>query len=158
MELRKVKKEEIRSLAQLASEIWHEYWPCILSEEQINYMVEKFQSEEAIENQIEKEYYTYFYIEVDGKVVGYIGVCDKVSLLMISKFYIKKEYRHKGYGKLAMDKMKNLGYNKFLLTVNRHNQKAIDAYLKYGFKTIEEKVTDIGSGFVMDDYIMELNI
>lgn len=48
MEFLEVKKDEIKELAQLAGEIWHEYWPCILTEAQINYMVEKFQSEKAI--------------------------------------------------------------------------------------------------------------
>ena len=42
---------DIKLLAQIASEIWHEYWPCLLSVEQIDYMVQKFQSEEAIEEQ-----------------------------------------------------------------------------------------------------------
>ena len=42
MELIKVKNEDIKDLAKLTNEIWHEYWPCILSEKQINYMVEKF--------------------------------------------------------------------------------------------------------------------
>ena len=52
MEFLEVKKDEIKELAQLAGEIWHEYWPCILTEAQINYMVEKFQSEKAIIEQI----------------------------------------------------------------------------------------------------------
>ena len=34
--------EEVKQLAQLTSEIWHEYWPVILSDEQIDYMVDKF--------------------------------------------------------------------------------------------------------------------
>lgn len=48
------KVENIKELASLASSIWHEYWTCILSVEQIDYMVENFQSEKAIANQIEK--------------------------------------------------------------------------------------------------------
>ena len=52
MEFLEVKKDEIKELAQLAGEIWHEYWPCNLTEAQINYMVEKFQSEKAIIEQI----------------------------------------------------------------------------------------------------------
>ena len=41
------------------------------------------------------------------------------------------------------------------LTVNKNNTNTIKAYEKWGFKTIDSAVTDIGSGFVMDDYIME---
>ena len=75
--------------------------------------------------------------------------------MFLSKLYIKKEFRHKGYGALAFDKIKSLGYPRIRLTVNKNNKNTINAYLKYGFKTVDEDVTDIGSGFVMDDYIME---
>ena len=62
MEFLEVKKNEIKELADLASEIWHEYWPCILTEAQINYMVEKFQSEKAIIEQILHQNYSYYFI------------------------------------------------------------------------------------------------
>lgn len=155
MEFLEVKKEEIKELAELTSAIWHEYWPCILTEEQINYMVEKFQSEKAIVEQINNENYRYYFLLDNGEKFGYTGVSDKGEYLFLSKLYIKKEFRHKGYGKLAFDEIKKLGYDTIRLTVNKYNKNTIDAYLKYGFKVIDEDVTDIGNGFVMDDYIME---
>ena len=39
---KKVEPQELQQLAALADEIWHEYFPCILSEGQIDYMVEQF--------------------------------------------------------------------------------------------------------------------
>lgn len=155
MELKKVEKEEIRTLAELASEIWHEYWPCILTPEQIDYMVENFQSENAIKEQIANENYTYYFLITDGKVAGYTGVSDKGEYLFLSKLYIKKEFRHQGIGRKAFEEIKKLGFDKIQLTVNKYNKNTIEAYLKYGFKIINEAVTDIGNGFVMDDYIME---
>ena len=44
------------------------------------------------------------------------------------------------------------------LTVNKGNELAIRAYEGTGFETIDAVVTDIGEGFVMDDYIMELRV
>ena len=41
------------------------------------------------------------------------------------------------------------------LTVNINNVNAIKAYEKLGFKNVGPLVTDIGNGFVMDDYQME---
>lgn len=155
MELKKVKKEEIKTLAELASEIWHEYWPCILTPEQIDYMVENFQSENAIKEQIANENYTYYFLIIDGEVAGYTGVSEKGEYLFLSKLYIKKEFRHQGIGRKAFDEIKKLGFDKIQLTVNKYNKNTIEAYLKYGFKIIDEAVTDIGNGFVMDDYIME---
>lgn len=152
-----IKVSDIKLLANLASEIWHEYWPCILSNEQIDYMVEKFQSEKAIQKQIEDEKYTYYFLMQNNEIIGYTGVSDKGDYLFLSKLYIKKDFRHKGYGKLAFDEIRKLGFNRIKLTVNKNNKNTIDAYLKYGFKIIDEDVTDIGNGFVMDDYIMEYN-
>jgi len=44
--------------------------------------------------------------------------------------------------------------NRLLLRVNRHNQWAIDAYLKQGFTVATIYMEDIGGGFMMDDYVM----
>ena len=62
IEFVEIKLNNVPDLAKLTSEIWHEYWTCILSDEQIDYMVDKFQSETAITNQINNEKYAYFYI------------------------------------------------------------------------------------------------
>ena len=152
----KVENNQIKELAGLASSIWHEYWTCLLSAEQIDYMVENFQSENAIKEQIEKENYTYYFIKSDNDNAGYFGISDKADYLFLSKLYIKKDYRHKGVGTQAFEKIKQLaGEKPVKLTVNKYNTNTIKAYEKWGFKTIDAVVTDIGSGFVMDDYIME---
>ncbi len=151
------KVSDIKELASLALSIWHEYWTCLLSPEQIDYMVENFQSEKAIKEQIENENYTYYFIKSDNENAGYFGISDKGDFLFLSKIYIRKEFRHKGIGTKAFDKIKELALGKPIrLTVNKHNTNSINAYKKWGFKTIDAVVTDIGSGFVMDDYIMEI--
>ena len=159
IEFIKIKLDNISELAKLTSEIWHEYWTCILSDEQIDYMVDKFQSEIAITNQINNENYTYFYIVYNNQKAGYIGLSDKQDYLFLSKLYIKKEFRHNGLGTEAFNFIKDYAgknnFNKIQLTVNKYNENTINAYIKWGFKTINSVVTDIGNNFVMDDYIME---
>ena len=154
--------ENIKELAALASEIWHEYWPGLLSLEQIDYMVNKFQSETAVKEQIKNENYTYFFIVYNGIKAGYTGLSLKDDYLFLSKIYIKKDFRHKGLGSQAFDFIKKYAekadYNKIILTVNKQNTNTINAYKKWGFKIIDSAVTDIGSGFVMDDYIMQYDI
>jgi len=154
-----VKRNDINEFAKLTSEIWHEYWTCILSDEQIDYMVDKFQSKNAITEQINNDNYTYFYIMYDNQKAGYIGLSSKRDYLFLSKLYIKKEYRHTGLGTQSFDFIKQFAkdnnYNKIQLTVNKYNKNTINAYNKWGFKTVDSVVTDIGNCFVMDDYIME---
>ncbi len=154
--------EEIKKLALLASEIWHEYWTCLLKEDQINYMIEKFQSYNAIKKQIEEERYIYNILEDNGSIIGYFGACIKDNYLFLSKLYIRKDFRGLGCGKQAFNKIKQIAlqYNKnsIKLTVNKYNTNTIKAYEKWGFKETDAVVTDIGSGFVMDDYIMEFKL
>ena len=156
-----VKADDMKRLAELTSEIWHEYWTCILSNEQIDYMVEKFQSQKALEEQIANKNYVYFYILVKNEKAGYIGMRKKSDYLFLSKLYIKKEFRHQGIGTIAFDFIKKFagenGYQKIRLTVNKHNLHTIKAYEKWGCVTIDSVVSDIGRGFVMNDYIMEYN-
>ncbi len=47
------------------------------------------------------------------------------------------------------------GLEKVVLGVNRFNEKAIRAYRRNGYVIREPLKTDIGNGFVMDDFIME---
>jgi len=154
-----IEVKNITELANLASEIWHEYWVEILTPEQIDYMVENFQSEKAISNQIKNENYIYFFINVDNENAGYIGLSKKQDHLFLSKLYIKKEFRHKGLGTKAFDFIKNFAkennYTNIILTVNKYNTNTINAYKKWQFKEIDSVVTDIRNGFVMDDYIMK---
>ena len=85
--LTKYTENEINELAELASEIWHEYWPCILTAEQIDYMVEKFQSKKAIKEQIKNENYTYnpsSEVRTKEKVVFYVGLGLSIILWLLN--------------------------------------------------------------------------
>ena len=52
--------DEIHSFYHLADKVWHEYFPCILEKEQIDYMVEMFFSKDAMDKQIKSGYEFYF--------------------------------------------------------------------------------------------------
>ena len=155
-------KNELDKLADLASRIWHEFFPIILSDEQIDYMVEKFQSKNAMHSQVEHENYKYYFIIINNEISGYFGISFKDDYLFLSKLYLKKEFRHKGFGSKAFEKIKSIAkennYKKIVLTVNKYNSNTIKAYLKYGFKNVSSEETDIGNGFIMDDYIMEYSV
>lgn len=153
--------EDIKDIAVLAHEIWHEYFPLILSNDQIDYMVEKFQSYHAMKEQICKEGYVYYKLLLDDKLIGYtaISINEEHKSIFLSKLYIHKSYRGLGYGSRVFQFLKELclekGLRKVWLTVNRFNENTIKAYEKRGFEKVDTRVLDIGNGYVMDDYIME---
>ena len=41
---------------------------------------------------------------------------------------------------------------------NKNNTKTLDIYKHLGFEIVREEVTDIGEGYVMDDYVLEYRI
>jgi ribosomal protein S18 acetylase RimI-like enzyme len=154
----------IKITALLAREIWTEHFTPIIGKGQVDYMLAKFQSEEAISQQIESEGFLYYLLKADDEYIGYTGIVpDKNKAeLFLSKLYIKQDKRRRGYAKKAVLFIEHFarqkGLAKITLTVNKNNASAIEAYRKMGFENAGSIVTDIGGGFVMDDYRMEKRI
>lgn len=152
-------QEQIAALAALADIIWHEHFTPIIGEAQVAYMLDKFQSERAITDMLSNQNYRYFFFEAGGQKVGYIGIQPREKLLFLSKIYLLKEHRGKGYARVGIDFLAQLcrkeGFDKIQLTCNRHNLNSIAAYQKMGFEIVYEQDADIGNGFVMNDYVME---
>ena len=142
----------------LAREIWVEHYDSIIGNQQVEYMLDKFQSKQAVVAQI-KSGIVYFLIDVNNEYVGYIALQPRRDELFLSKIYLKSLYRSKGYGKSAVRFAEKFArerdLQKIVLTVNKNNMNSIKAYKKFGFKTVGTLVQDIGGGFVMDDFKME---
>ncbi len=154
--------EQVRSPAQieqcalLAEAIWHAYYTPIIGEAQVAYMLEHFQSAEAIASQCASGYrYDLLY---DGdRAVGYCATVPEGDALKISKLYLLETHRGRGGGRLMLEMCEHVArsrrFGKLLLTVNRHNP-ALVFYEKMGFANAGKLVQEIGGGFVMDDYVM----
>lgn len=154
--------QQLTELAAVAAEVWHQHFSSILSPEQIDYMVDKFQSEPAMKQQMEEQGYEYYFICQNNVTMGYTGIRRDGDRLFLSKLYLLQRYRGNGYASDAFEFLKLLCRKRRLraiwLTVNRYNADTIAIYKKKGFVITDEKATDIGQGFVMDDYFMELKV
>ena len=74
MNIREVSGEaDIRRLVKVAREVWREANVSFCSAEQVEYMIGKFQSFEAVSGQI-MQGYRYFLVEEDGAITAYFGV------------------------------------------------------------------------------------
>lgn len=155
--------EQIERTAQLASVVWHECYARILPPVQIDYMVNNMQSTPAITRHIAEENYRYYLLYVgdapDDEPSGYIAIQRSDKKLLLSKLYILAEFRGRGHAKEALAFVEELGREDgcdgIWLTVNRYNERAIAVYRKTGFTQVRQQETDIGGGFVMDDFIFE---
>ena len=80
-----------------------------------------------------------------------------------NEFWCLKKYEKKAFSLLkAFDFIftltKNYGKGSVYLTVNKHNEHSIDVYKHKGFEITDSVVTDIGNGYVMDDFIFQKNL
>ena len=154
--------DQLEQVAALAERIWHEYFPAIISEDQINYMVDTFQSLPAMKEQIAREQYTYYQIRQQGALVGYVGLANQPEVCFLSKFYLSKEARGDGLATPAFQAVcavaRQWGKKKVVLTCNKHNSHSLDVYKHWGFQITDAVVTQIGHGYVRDDYILEYTL
>jgi predicted acetyltransferase len=157
-----VRSADLSLTARTAQEIWNEYFPALIGQDQTDYMVERFQSEEAMKEQEKHEHYRYFHVLQGDALVGYIGLKYEPDRLFLSKLYLRQDARHQGIASkmlaFVFEQAKHNCYDSVYLTCNKHNTHSLDVYAAKGFKTVDAVVSDIGNGYVMDDYILEKTI
>ncbi|MBQ7990031.1 MAG: GNAT family N-acetyltransferase [Oscillospiraceae bacterium] len=154
--------DQFRRIAAIADEIWHDYFPLIIGEDQTDYMVYLFCSFDAMKEKAATEDYIYYFIKADGEDVGYTAIRTDGDRLFLSKLYLYKEHRGRKYAKEVMEILsayaREHGLRAVWLTVNKHNDLAIASYEAMGFVRIGEGKSFIGNGFYMDDYYYELDV
>ncbi|HSV43118.1 MAG TPA: GNAT family N-acetyltransferase [Candidatus Bathyarchaeia archaeon] len=148
----------IQRTAWLAREIWMEHYIPIIGRPQVEYMLDRFQSADAIQEQLKTGYRYYLVCLNPDAAVGYFAVVPRHPDLFLSKFYISPSYRGQGYGRQVFLYIEELARTfqctRISLNVNKQNSVSIAIYQKMGFRILEDIVQDIGNGFVMDDYRM----
>lgn len=161
LRLQAASTNDLKTIANLADEIWKEYYIHMISMQQIEYMLNKFYSEDSLKNQIEKGQ-QFFFIESENTVKGFVAISQiNDSEFFIHKFYIRSESQGKSAGSDVMSlldqkfhELSNGRNHEVRLTVNRQNFKAINFYFKNGFKIEKVEDFDIGNGYFMNDFVM----
>lgn len=148
-------QQDIEAIASLATIIWNQHYPAIISQQQIDYMLQNMYSSESLAEQMHKNHLFYF-INTNGANIGFISVHNESGKdWFINKFYVDQAVAAKGIGGKAFDALKHkLDPKKITLTVNRQNFKSINFYFKNGFKIEQVADFDIGNGYVMNDFVM----
>lgn len=152
----KANYQHIGLIQELASSIWHEHYPNIITIDQINYMLNKMYNSESLSEQMNNLNHVFYLISNENDIIGFISVEAKSKeSYHIHKFYIQSKIAGKGAGTMAFEELKKVtGAKEFSLTVNRKNYKSINFYFKNNFKISEVKDFDIGNGYLMEDFIM----
>ncbi|MBV2195611.1 MAG: GNAT family N-acetyltransferase [Flavobacterium sp.] len=163
MKLVKANSEHISIIIDLTKKIWPVAYGEILSKAQLEYMIDKFYNETALRELIQKGHV--FYLAQDDKdnYVGFVSyeINSEPNKTKIHKIYVLPETQGTGLGRqffeLVKEKAIENNQKVIFLNVNKYNN-AINFYTKLGFIKVKDEVIDIGNGYVMDDYVMEVAI
>ena len=153
--------DQFTDVRAIAFEVWPKTYGAILSEEQLDYMLDMMYSVAALQEQANLKKHLFVLIYAHDEVVGFASYEHNVNdsgKTKIHKIYILSSQQGKGTGKTLIDYIEQqalaFGDKALFLNVNKYNS-AIHFYQKIGFEIAKEEVIDIGNGFVMDDYVME---
>ncbi|MEP6674662.1 MAG: GNAT family N-acetyltransferase [Ferruginibacter sp.] len=163
--VKKISVESIPVIQKLAAAIWPEAYKEILTQAQLEYMLELIYSESALSIQIlEKGHQFILASDESDHPVGFAAYSAKEETqkkFHLHKIYVDPTLQGKGIGNILLDfilkDIQGSGATQLELNVNRRN-KAIRFYNKKGFKIIREEDIDIGNGYFMNDYIMQLTL
>lgn len=163
MKIVKCDYTQLEVIKELAYAIWPYAYAEILSKEQLVYMLDRFYNPEALLKQAENGQQFYLAQNVQQEYVGFVSYeinCEP-NKTKIHKIYVLPKTQGSGVGKQLFELVKSRAEENqqkaIFLNVNKYN-KAQEFYLKLGFKITKEEVIDIGNNYIMDDYVMEVNL
>ena len=163
IEVNQLGVEDVIIVHHLAHEIWPHTYGEILSKEQLNYMLDWLYDINTLQEKVQTGYLFYL-LKENGVPKGFMALepnYPDAGYLRMHNLYVKPEQQKKGLGRAlvnhAIDIAFDLDLRRVHLNVNRFN-KSLGFYKHVGFEVIGEEDIDIGKGYLMEDYILELNL
>ena len=158
-EIKKAGTNEIPLIRELTFRVWPQTYASILSQEQIDYMLEMMYSENSLQKQITEDGCQFIIVFEEGNPVGFASYHeDEPRRWKLNKIYILQNQQGKGTGKFVIsyiiDEIRRQDANSLFLQVNQYNN-AKAFYERLGFSEVDFINLDIGNGFFMNDFIME---
>ncbi len=155
--------DELQNVREIAHLTWPYTFKSILSPDQIAYMLDWMYNLETLTQQ-HKNGQRFYAIKANERFHGFAAVelnHPQEGHSKLHKLYVLPNQQGMGFGKMLLDyiveELKTVHIETLVLNVNRFNS-AVKFYEKYGFFILKEEVIDIGGGFVMDDFVMKLEL
>ena len=163
IEVTKADLADFETIHGLASRVWPQTYKAILTEPQVEYMFDMMYSQAAYNEQITIKNHHFLLAKEDKQFLGFASyeLNARYEITKVHKIYVVPEAQGKGVGKVLINRIANLakkhGNDKLILNVNRYNT-AVKFYQSLGFTKVGEEDIDIGNGYLMEDYIMQLHL
>jgi GNAT superfamily N-acetyltransferase len=150
-------------LRSIARATWPAAYGTILSQGQIEYMLDLMYTIPLLEAQIRGSH-CFSIAERRGRSVGFAGYEHKYKgddTTRLHKFYVLPDSQQAGVGRTLFESLvrsaRAAGDTVVELNVNRHNPTK-EVYRKWGFAVLRDEVIQLGEGYVMDDHVMVLDL
>jgi ribosomal protein S18 acetylase RimI-like enzyme len=163
--IQKVGIEHIDTIQSLANETWQVAYKEILSPAQLAYMLQLIYSKESLIAQLKEKHHQFIIAFENNEAAGFASYGLKneqaAGVYKLHKIYVSPHMQGKGVGGMLLqyilNEIKPGNATDLELNVNRNN-KAIEFYKSIGFTIIEAADIDIGNGYFMNDYVMNLKL
>ncbi|MEO8823880.1 MAG: GNAT family N-acetyltransferase [Ginsengibacter sp.] len=161
IEIKPAQIGDLGTIQRLAHEIWPNAYLEILGQQQLDYMLEKIYSLPSLQHQFTVLKHHFILLADETVPAGFASFSshEDAAIFHLNKIYVLPSLQGKQLGKQLLNyiisEIKKSGATSLQLNVNRYN-KALHFYEKQGFKIIREEDIDIGSGYFMNDYVLEL--
>lgn len=162
IEIKKAGAENIQVIQDLAKITWAISYASIISPEQMEFMLDLFYSTTSLKKQMQNGH-CFIIAWSENFPWGFASYSRKFTeneeTYRLHKLYLAPDCQGKGVGKQLIVQVLNdirpIGANCLELNVNRAN-KAFGFYQRLGFSIVREEDIDIGNGYFMNDYVMEM--
>jgi diamine N-acetyltransferase len=151
---------DLPAISELAGVIWRACYPGIITTAQIDYMLARMYAVDTMRAEIQAQGIRYDRLLVGSEFVGFAsyGPTEQAAVFKLHKLYLHADFHGRRLGSRLLQhceqEVRKLDARQLILAVNKRNAKAIAAYQRNGFVIAKSVVTNIGGGFVMDDFIM----
>lgn len=146
--IRKLNESELKGLYEYMYPLWMDTYS-FLPKNQVKLLLDKYFTYENILQYV-KNGYEYYNLNNAGVLV----FVEQKDALYVDKLYVLPEMRGKNYPHKAFEFLSKRK-KPLILNVNINNKRAVNCYLKNGFKIIKKVDIDLGHGFINSDYIMK---
>jgi GNAT superfamily N-acetyltransferase len=159
-----VSRADVDAIAALARIVWQDAYPGIITQAQIDYMLEQRYNTLRLLEELAMPNLWWDKATVDGELAAFASTLttEKADELKLDKLYVDPLQQRLGLGGrlIAHVSARALaqGCTTLILAVNKRNKPAIAAYTKHGFVVRNAVRVNIGNDFVMDDFIMEKSL
>lgn len=153
--------DQLNIIGSLAHDIWHRYYPSIISKAQIDYMLRERYTLEALRERCARRGTTLLIAWLGPLAIGYAMIStpeDALDEVTIDAFYLHPDHHRRGVGRLFMeqvvDHLRHTSRGTVVLNVNRRNITAINFYFRQGFIIRSAVDVELGGGYIGDDFVM----